>query len=374
MKNNHFWEFRNAAENSEDPELVLYGDISSDTWWGDEVTPKTFYDELAALGDIKSLNIRINSGGGDVFAAFGIYSRIIDLKKKGVAVKATVDGWAASAATIICMAADKIAIPAAGVFMIHNPKVGTFGYYGSDELDKLSAELNVIKTSIIAAYAGKTGKSTEDISKAMDEETWLDGASAVNSGYCDELLTDAAKVENRGGHIYVNSVEMKDIPEEVLNRFSGSHNSGAGMAEGGVPGNGNCRPTCGKEEQEGVNNMEIKTAAELKAQFPELCGEIENSAAEAERKRIQDIEENEVSGFEDITADAKFKNPISAEQAAVKVLAAIRKQGGEYLNNRAKDVSDSGINSIEGTPVPDNSAEDDKEFNDALNAVFKDKK
>ena len=62
-----FWQFRNQAAGS--AELLLYGDISDSSWWGDEVTPKTFADELNALGALTSLTVRINSGGGDVFAA-----------------------------------------------------------------------------------------------------------------------------------------------------------------------------------------------------------------------------------------------------------------------------------------------------------------
>ena len=61
-----FWQFRNQAAGS--AELLLYGDISDSSWWGDEVTPKTFADELNALGALTSLTVRINSGGGDVFS------------------------------------------------------------------------------------------------------------------------------------------------------------------------------------------------------------------------------------------------------------------------------------------------------------------
>lgn len=70
-----FWQFRNQTADS--AELLLYGDISDSSWWGDEVTPKTFADELNALGPLTSLTVRINSGGGDVFAA-----QTMDLAKK----------------------------------------------------------------------------------------------------------------------------------------------------------------------------------------------------------------------------------------------------------------------------------------------------
>ncbi|MCH5195936.1 MAG: Clp protease ClpP, partial [Oscillospiraceae bacterium] len=119
-KNNKFWDFKASAQtssggNSAEAELILYGDISQTSWWGDEVTPKQFDSDLAALGDVDEIVVRINSGGGDVFAANAIYTRLKDHKAR-ITVK--IDGWAASAATIIAMAGDTIQIPANGVFMI----------------------------------------------------------------------------------------------------------------------------------------------------------------------------------------------------------------------------------------------------------------
>ncbi len=65
QKAKKFWEFR-ASKTKNSAELLLYGPISEDSWWGDEVTPKQFAEELKALGDISELTVRINSGGGDV--------------------------------------------------------------------------------------------------------------------------------------------------------------------------------------------------------------------------------------------------------------------------------------------------------------------
>ena len=66
-ENKKFWKFCNQAGNK--VELLLYGDISQTSWWGDEVTPKQFAEELAGLGALDEITVRINSGGGDVFAA-----------------------------------------------------------------------------------------------------------------------------------------------------------------------------------------------------------------------------------------------------------------------------------------------------------------
>ena len=154
-KNKHFWSFRAAAEENAAPELILYGDIASETWWGDEVTPRQFSDELTALGPVPEIIVRINSGGGDVFAANAIYTRLKDHAAK-ITVK--IDGWAASAATIIAMAGDVIEIPGNGVFMVHKAKMGLCGYYGDSDLSKMMEEITVINNSIVNGYALKTGK------------------------------------------------------------------------------------------------------------------------------------------------------------------------------------------------------------------------
>lgn len=147
-KNKHFWNFQPASGDNP-PELILYGDIASETWWGDEVTPRQFTEELDALGAVPEIVVRINSGGGDVFAANAIYTR---LKDNAAKITVKIDGWAASAATIIAMAGDSIEIPGNGVFMVHDPALGLLGYFNETELAKMTDELKVIKQSIVNAY------------------------------------------------------------------------------------------------------------------------------------------------------------------------------------------------------------------------------
>ena len=81
-KNKHFWNFQ-PASGENPPELILYGDIASETWWGDEVTPRQFTEELDALGAVPEIVVRINSGGGDVFAANAIYTRRSEERRVG---------------------------------------------------------------------------------------------------------------------------------------------------------------------------------------------------------------------------------------------------------------------------------------------------
>lgn len=336
-KNNHAEKFWNFTNENNDPELILYGDISSNSWWGDEITPQQFSDDLKALGDVSEITVRINSGGGDVFAAFAIYSQLKDHKAK---INVKIDGWAASAATIIAMAGDTISIPAAGIFMIHNPAVGLFGHYTEKELPKLTEELKIIKNSIIQAYTLKTGKSEEEISEIMDNETWYDGKEAVNSGFCDNIMFEDidTEIENKE-KIIVNSVvinvsDYKNMPKKLLN--SGPKEVKNVCFSNKIPENQ-------KEEQK---QMEIKTVEDLKTAYPDLAKQVADEAANAERKRIQDIESGAIDGFENLVEDAKFSNPISASEVALKILNQMKKQGEQYLNNCKNDIEDSGINEV----------------------------
>ncbi len=118
------------GEEEKTAELLLYGEISEYSWYGDEITPAVFNADLKGMGAVDEITVRINSGGGDVFAAVAIYTRLKEHKAK-ISVK--IDGWCASAATIIVMPGDTIEISGGGIFMIHVPAARVLGYYKVDE-------------------------------------------------------------------------------------------------------------------------------------------------------------------------------------------------------------------------------------------------
>ena len=330
-----FWDFI-AAANNKPAELILYGDISSYSWWGDEITPQQFDNDLRALGDVTEIVVRINSGGGDVFAANAIYTR---LKDHTATITVKIDGWAASAATIIAMAGDTIQIPASGVFMIHDPKMGVIGYYSAEEFVKLSEELTVIKQSIINGYALKTGKDEAEISELMSKATWYDGKQAVESGFCDEIMFGEVdtKVEN-ASRVVVNSITL-DL-ERYPTRPTMLLNSRTPAAA--------VKHIQNQNEKGGIRNMEIKNVQDLRAAYPELTAQIATEATAAERKRIQDIEGIALPGFEGVISKAKFENPTTAAEVAVSIIAEQQKQGGTYLAGVKEDAKDSGVNEVTG--------------------------
>jgi len=161
--------------------LYLNGVISEETWWGDEVTPKMFKDELlAGTGDI---TVWINSPGGDVFAAAQIYNMLMDYTGK-VTVK--IDGLAASAASVIAMAGGDVYMSPVSMIMIHNPSTIAIG--DSEEMLRAKALLDEVKESIINAYELKTGLSRTKLSHLMDAESWMNANKAIELGFADKIM------------------------------------------------------------------------------------------------------------------------------------------------------------------------------------------
>ncbi len=181
-----FWDY--IHDDSGGRVLRLEGPIDSDSFWGDEITPQDFRDELYAEdGD---LTLWINSPGGNVFAAAEIYTMIRDYPHN---VTVRIASIAASAASVIAMAGNTVQMSPTALLMIHDPSTIAFG--NAKDMKKAIATLNEVKESIINAYAAKTGLSRNRISKLMSDETWINAKKAVELGFADEILFDEKKPE-----------------------------------------------------------------------------------------------------------------------------------------------------------------------------------
>lgn len=339
-----FWQFRNQT--AESAELLLYGDISETSWWGDEVTPKQFAEDLNALGAVKEISVRINSGGGDVFVAQAIGNL---LEQHAAKVTARIDGVCASAATIVACHCEKVVAANDSTYMIHPVKMGICGYADAETLQQYIDALNTLRENIVTLYAKKTGREKDEVAAWMDATSWWTAPQAKENGFVDELTDDGKEtVENRGGFLFVNGVgmgvEWKNAPEFVRSRETRSANT----KPAGKPG----------ELKEAQATMDpknsIKTVDDLRAAYPALVDEIERAAAEkatnTERKRIQDIEEATLSGSEALATEAKFTKPVNAEDFYKMVLKNAKEQGATYLAQTRQDAERSGVNNVKNTP------------------------
>jgi len=183
-----FWRFVNAAESeSGQVELELYGAISEYSWLGDEITPKKFKEDLYRFGQGGPILLKINSPGGDVFAASAMRAIMTDYPGE---ITVRVDGVAASSAVIVAIAGKKVQMMDTAYMMIHDPAVVVFiAMLDIETLGEIRDNLQEIKDGIVPAYAAKTGLDEEEISLMMSDETWMSAHKAVEYGFADEILS-----------------------------------------------------------------------------------------------------------------------------------------------------------------------------------------
>ncbi|HDR7791086.1 Clp protease [Bacillus cereus] len=219
-KINKRFEVFNKVENDE-TDLFLYGSIGSG-WFADITADDVKYK----LDNISTgtINIHINSPGGDVFESIAIHNLLKNHKAK---VNVYIDGLAASGGSVIAMAADKIIMPKNTMMMIH--KAWTYAAGNSEDLRKVANQLEKIDTAVTESYTTRFVGEKSELETLLAEETWLTAEECKTFGFCDEIsdeieipeddegdeLEPKAKILNK----YKSSVKKKEEPKET------THNS-----------------------------------------------------------------------------------------------------------------------------------------------------
>lgn len=217
-----FWNWIKVKndQGQEERVLELNGTIADESWFDDDVTPKMFKEEL--FSGSGPVTIWINSPGGDCIAASQIYSMLMDYQGE-VTVK--IDGIAASAASVIAMAGNKVLMAPTALMMIHNPSMLAFGDH--NDMAKAIDILNEVKESIINAYEIKTGQSRTVLSHLMEDETWMNAKKAIELHFADGILEDSKKDAPMEAYAFasksfdmalVNKIASKTRKEEKTGR------------------------------------------------------------------------------------------------------------------------------------------------------------
>lgn len=290
--------------------LRLEGPIDDDSFWGDEITPDAFREELEAEeGDV---TVWLNSPGGNVFAAASIYNMLCDHKGK-VTVK--IDAIAASAASVVAMAGDCVLMSPVALLMLHDPMTIAMG--NTQDMEKAITTLNEVKESIINAYVRKTGLSRNRVSKMMSDETWLNAKKAVELGFADDILFSTPK-DNKGEKENEADQQAPEarlystrlMGQSILNRLGCAAKDSVESAE-----------VCG--EAEGPSD-DIQPAAEsVTGMFEEAIGEHSADPDEAETQPAPDeqgasdepgdtpaVPDKEIASTDSPPADTPTKNQI----------------------------------------------------------------
>ena len=206
-----FWNWIKVTNEAgvEERVLELDGTIASESWFDDDITPKMFKEEL--FSGSGPITIWINSPGGDCIAASQIYSMLMDYQGE-VTVK--VDGIAASAASVIAMAGNKVLMAPTALMMIHNPSMMAFGDH--NDMAKAIDILDEVKESIINAYEIKTGQSRAVLSHLMESETWMNAKKAIELHFADGILEDSKKESPVEAYAFAS----KEFDMQLVNKIA----------------------------------------------------------------------------------------------------------------------------------------------------------
>ena len=372
----------NITETGEnDVEINMYGEIveavPTDFWTGEPIEGNfiavdRFLRDLDDLKDKKNITVHINSVGGDLYGGIAIYNRLKALPGNVTTVN---DGLAASAGSIIFQAGNTRKVHAGSNIMIHQAMGFLYGYYQTKDLNEAIKQLDAGNKAAVNVYAEASGREPEAMKAMLDKETWLTGQEAVDAGLADEVI---------GGDMPVSMSLTADRKQMVVNGFSlstrGMTNIPARipvMPAAMAVSLAEEKPPVDKQKTERGNEMEIKNVQELRAAYPELVNQIEAAAREAgqtdgvnaERARMQGIEaiENAIAD-KDLIHNAKYKEPLTAEQLAFKAMQAQAAIGATMLSKMEADAGASGASAVEATP---NQGPEGKEEPDAMAEIMK---
>lgn len=185
-------------------ELTMYGDIYEKRpvdWWteepvdGDFILLDEFLSDLDQIRGAASLTIRMNSYGGDANVANVIHNRLRELSRGGMEITCIVDGVAMSGGSLIMCAADRVEVNPSSLIMIHNAWTFVFGGYNAQELRELAEQMDAWDEMQASIYERKTGLAREDILGMMSETTYMTGTEALEKGFADALIEDAAPLQ-----------------------------------------------------------------------------------------------------------------------------------------------------------------------------------
>lgn len=167
--------------------ISLNGYIDEETWYGDEITPGYLHDELYGKSNANADDVRIvlNSYGGNCNAATRMFD---DVRAYPGKVHLVISGTAASAASVLSLAAERVEMTPGSLFMIHDPSCMAWG--NEQDLNDAIRLLKACKESILNVYARRSHRSREELSDMMSNTTWMDAQQALAEGFIDGIVDE----------------------------------------------------------------------------------------------------------------------------------------------------------------------------------------
>lgn len=225
MTKKRTWELKQSAK-PDTIDLYIYGDIEGNyyDWWADkdvvsETSADYFKEQLDKYGDVKNIDIYINSWGGSVYEAYGICAQ---LQRHPAYKTSYIDGFAASAASLPPMISQKVVMPVNAMMMIHEMATSVYG--NAKMLRKEADILEKMMESNRQLYLAKGNITEEELIVLLEGETWLTAKQCKEMGFCDEIigeadLSEATKLLEQHGKSFSQFVAFQKMKSAELKQL-----------------------------------------------------------------------------------------------------------------------------------------------------------
>lgn len=365
--NNQFWRFENSTIGSNEATVYIYGEILNydlgEYNYPDDVVPNKFKNELNALGDVNTIHVRINSGGGSVFASYAIMNLLKSHKAQIITYN---DGIAASAATIIAMAGDKIVTALGSVWMVHLPSTWAWG--NADDLQKTINVLTTITESMLDIYHARTGIDKAELLKMLHADTWMTGTQALEKGFVDEVTDlevvaylgeDKQTAFFNGLNINLDKVRNREVLAGLLQNAPPKSKL---LPQVQTPKNAQATPPPTPAVANKIEGVQIMNLEDLKAKHPDIYNQAVNEGKvqgiQAERERIKAIDDMALAGMEELTNKAKYETGIAAADFAMELIKAQKQKGVAFMNEAKADAAE--LDKVGAAGAPQKSTADEE--------------
>ncbi len=361
----------------EEAEVMLYGEIVENygTWYKEQhPEDKSASDFDKAIRQVKTdgakrLLLRINSPGGIINEGSAMRAILANAGFEQITIR--IEGLCASAATIpATIPGAHVVITPTSEYMIHNPR--NFAVGNADEMERAANRLRREEATFRAMYAKRTGQSEDDIKNWMNEEKWFTAEEAVKYGFADVLAREGGE---DGGEMPIAACVPLRMMEAMKAMYANIPAARFVVREETLPGGKVCPPkgtgfdnpgglvksteetdsiakpgvatgaaaehtpreaerqTGTNEEEETDMELANMTADQLRAENGDLYSQIMQAGAEAERERIQSIDDMTPKGYEQMAQEAKTKGTSITDYCKM-IVKAQREKGDHYISAR----------------------------------------
>lgn len=301
-------------------ELLLYGDIG-DYW--DEMDALSVVKQLEQI-DSKDITVRVHSAGGLITEGLAIYNRLNESK---AFVTVHVDGLAASMASVVCMAGDKIVMPDNALMMIHKPWNMAIG--DAEEMRKTADSLDVFEESILSIYMSRTNLSKDELQAMLSDETWLSAEQAIEYGFADELSEPIQAAASLDLSKFAKAPDTNELFFHEAKKVASNQSKME-----------NPKMTTKVKDEAAENKVaDVEIAKELEAK--ENAKAAADKAVAKERQRSADIRSiGSKASLSTVQINQLIDDGVSVDKAREAALNCVSERDAEFVPNNHISVSD----------------------------------